>query len=60
MHTPDVLTESVTDLMMLLVMSVALRITELMELNRNGKWCGRVGPKLYGIDVHGKRWVLLV
>ena len=54
MHTPDVLTESVADLMMLLVMSAARRITELTELIRNGKWRSRVGPKLYGMDVHGK------
>lgn len=53
-HTPDVLTESVADLLMGMVLSSSRRIHELAELVRRGEWQSGVGPSLFGWEVQGK------
>ncbi|MEG3129025.1 glyoxylate/hydroxypyruvate reductase GhrB [Pantoea cypripedii] len=54
MHTPTVLTETVADTMMALVLSSARRVTELDAWVKAGQWQKSIGPEKYGIDVHHK------
>ena len=54
MHTPTVLTETVADTMMALVLSTARRVTELDKWVKNGEWKKSIGPDHFGIDVHHK------
>ncbi|MBE5254344.1 MAG: glyoxylate/hydroxypyruvate reductase GhrB [Enterobacterales bacterium endosymbiont of Blomia tropicalis] len=54
MHTPTVLTETVADTMMALVLSSARRVTELDAWVKAGKWQKNIGPEMFGIDVHHK------
>ncbi|MDF7629693.1 glyoxylate/hydroxypyruvate reductase GhrB [Pantoea sp. Al-1710] len=54
MHTPTVLTETVADTMMALVLSTARRVTELDQWVKGGEWKKSIGPEHFGIDVHHK------
>ncbi|RJS94846.1 D-glycerate dehydrogenase [Salinisphaera sp. Q1T1-3] len=54
-HTPDVLTETVADTALLLILATARRGVELSNLVRRGEWTGGIGPAHYGSDVHHKR-----
>ncbi|CAM4013818.1 glyoxylate/hydroxypyruvate reductase GhrB [Serratia silvae] len=54
MHTPTVLTETVADTIMSLVLATARRVVEVAERVKAGEWQGSIGPDWYGIDVHHK------
>nr|WP_318383515.1 glyoxylate/hydroxypyruvate reductase GhrB [uncultured Enterobacter sp.] len=54
MHTPTVLTETVADTMMALVLSTARRVVEVAERVKVGEWTKGIGPDWFGIDVHHK------
>lgn len=54
MHTPTVLTETVADTMMALVLGAARRVVELAERVKKGEWQSGVGPDWFGVDVHHK------
>ncbi|ELP26178.1 2-ketoaldonate reductase, broad specificity [Pantoea agglomerans 299R] len=54
MHTPTVLTETVADTMMALVLSTARRVPELDAWVKAGNWQKSIGPAQFGIDVHHK------
>ncbi|HEI8868816.1 TPA: glyoxylate/hydroxypyruvate reductase GhrB [Serratia odorifera] len=54
MHTPTVLTETVADTIMTLVLATARRVVELAERVKAGKWQGSIGPDWFGVDVHHK------
>lgn len=54
MHTPTVLTETVADTMMALVLSTARRVVEVAERVKAGEWKQGIGPDWFGIDVHHK------
>lgn len=54
MHTPTVLTETVADTMMALVLSTARRVVEVAERVKAGEWTKNIGPDWFGIDVHHK------
>lgn len=54
MHTPTVLTETVADTMMALVLSSARRVVELAERVKAGEWQDSIGDDWYGVDVHHK------
>lgn len=53
-HTPEVLDETVADLIFGLMLSVAHRIPELDNYVKAGKWTKTEGEQLFGTDVHGK------
>lgn len=54
MHTPTVLTDTVADTMMALVLSVSRRIPELADNIKQGLWVKGITPDWYGTDVHHK------
>lgn len=54
MHTPTVLTETVADTAMTLILSSARRAVELAERVKAGKWQSSIDDSWYGIDVHHK------
>ncbi|MGP2541076.1 glyoxylate/hydroxypyruvate reductase GhrB [Yersinia sp. 2541 StPb PI] len=54
MHTPTVLTETVADTMMALVLSCARRVVELAERVKAGEWQGSISDDWYGVDIHHK------
>jgi len=54
MHTPTVLTETVADTIMALVLSAARRVVEVAERVKKGEWTKGVGPDWFGVDVHHK------
>lgn len=54
MHTPTVLTETVADTLMALVLSSARRVVEVAERVKAGEWTKGIGPDWFGIDVHHK------
>lgn len=54
MHTPTVLTDTVADTMMALVLSVSRRIPELADNVKQGLWLKGITPDWYGTDVHHK------
>ncbi|PSN07221.1 glyoxylate/hydroxypyruvate reductase GhrB [Siccibacter turicensis] len=54
MHTPTVLTETVADTMMTLVLATARRALDVAERVKKGEWTGSIGPDWFGIDVHHK------
>ena len=54
MHTPTVLTETVADTWMALVLSSARRVVEVAERVKAGEWTKSIGPDWFGTDVHGK------
>jgi gluconate 2-dehydrogenase len=51
-NTPDVLDESVADLVFALILGAARRIAELDHYVRQGKWQRGDDKTLYGLDVH--------
>ncbi|SFN56276.1 gluconate 2-dehydrogenase [Izhakiella capsodis] len=59
MHTPTVLTETVADIMMALVLASARRVVELAEFVRANGWDGSISPELFAIDVHHKKMGIL-
>ncbi|WP_075182424.1 glyoxylate/hydroxypyruvate reductase GhrB [Pantoea sp. 1.19] len=59
MHTPTVLTETVADTMMALVLTTARRVTEVAERVKAGEWTRSIGPDWFGIDVHHKKMGIL-
>ncbi|MCU5772335.1 glyoxylate/hydroxypyruvate reductase GhrB [Erwiniaceae bacterium BAC15a-03b] len=59
MHTPTVLTETVADTMMALVLASARRVVEVAERVKAGEWQSSVGPDWFGIDVHHKKLGIL-
>lgn len=54
MHTPTVLTETVADTIMALVLASARRVTELDAWVKAGQWKKSIGPQQFGVDVHHK------
>ncbi|MCK1969713.1 glyoxylate/hydroxypyruvate reductase GhrB [Franconibacter sp. IITDAS19] len=54
MHTPTVLTETVADTLMTLVLTTARRALEVAERVKKGEWRKSIGPDWFGIDVHHK------
>lgn len=54
MHTPTVLTATVADTMMALMLSVARRIPELADNIKQGLWTKSIGEESFGTDVHHK------
>lgn len=54
MHTPTVLTETVADTIMALVLSSARRVVEVAERVKAGEWTSGIGADWFGIDVHHK------
>lgn len=59
MHTPTVLTETVADTMMALVLSSARRVVEVAERVKAGEWQSSIGPDWFGVDVHHKKLGIL-
>ena len=59
MHTPTVLTETVADTMMALVLSSARRVVEVAERVKAGEWQSNIGADWFGIDVHHKKLGIL-
>ena len=59
MHTPTVLTDTVADTMMALVLSSARRVVEIAERVKAGEWKKSIGPDWYGINVHHKKLGIL-
>ncbi|MEB6536615.1 glyoxylate/hydroxypyruvate reductase GhrB [Pantoea stewartii] len=59
MHTPTVLTETVADTIMALVLSTARRIPELDAWVKAGNWQKSIGPDRFGMDVHHKTMGIL-
>ena len=59
MHTPTVLTETVADTMMALVLASARRVVESAERVKKGEWQGSIGADWFGIDVHHKKMGIL-
>ncbi|ADP10811.1 2-ketogluconate reductase [Erwinia sp. Ejp617] len=59
MHTPTVLTETVADTMMALVLSSARRVVEMAERVKSGEWRGSIPSDWFGIDVHHKKLGIL-
>lgn len=58
-HTPNVLTETTADMIFTLILGAARRVTEMIELIRQGKWKKSIGPEYFGSDVHGKKLGIL-
>lgn len=54
MHTPTVLTETVADTLMTLILTTARRALEVAERVKKGEWTKGIGPDWFGIDVHHK------
>lgn len=59
MHTPTVLTETVADTIMGLVLATARRIVEVAERVKAGEWQHSIGPDWFGVDVHHKTMGIL-
>lgn len=51
-HTPYVLDETVADMVLGLMLSVARRMPELDRLVKSGGWNSLVGEQYFGVDVH--------
>ena len=54
LHTPDVLTNTVAEATILLILSAARRVTEGAALIRSGQWRGWTAVDLNGIELTGK------
>lgn len=54
MHTPTVLTDSVADTAMALMLASARRIVDVALRVKAGEWKENVGPDWFGTDVHHK------
>lgn len=53
-NTPDVLNDTVADLIMALMLSVARRVPEMDRYVREGSWKRGDNESLFGLDVHHK------
>ncbi len=53
-NTPDVLTDTVADMVMGLMLSTARRMPELDQYVKQGRWKENVTTELFGKDVHHK------
>jgi lactate dehydrogenase-like 2-hydroxyacid dehydrogenase len=58
-HTPAVLSESVAEVAMLLLLGAARRATESIDLIRSGAWSGWTATQLNGIELAGKQLGIL-
>ena len=54
LHTPDVLTNTVAEATMLLILAAARRVPEGAALITSGKWRGWTASELNGIELTGK------
>lgn len=54
MHTPTVLTESVADAAITLMLSAARRTVYLDKIVRTGNWRRTIGPEGYAVDFYNK------
>ena len=54
-HTPEVLDDTVADLILALMLSTCRRIAELDGYIRQGKWVSQFGESLFGLDMHHKK-----
>ncbi|MEC5344087.1 glyoxylate/hydroxypyruvate reductase GhrB [Brenneria populi] len=54
MHTPTVLTETVADTVLALMLSSARRVVEVAERVKAGEWKEGIGSDWFGTDVHHK------
>lgn len=54
MHTPTVLTDTVADTLMALVLATARRVVESAERVKAGEWQRSIDEKWYGVNVHHK------
>lgn len=57
--TPDVLSESVADVAVLLMLGAARRVVESAALVRTGEWTGWTPRQLLGVDFWGRRLGIL-
>ncbi|WP_100406704.1 2-hydroxyacid dehydrogenase [Bacillus solitudinis] len=51
-HTPNVLDDTVADLVLSLMLASARRIPEMDRLVKEGNWLKNIGEELFGVDVH--------
>lgn len=54
LHTPDVLTDSVAETALLLLLGAARRATESIDLVRSGAWQGWTPTQLVGVELTGR------
>jgi len=54
-HTPYVLDETVADLVFALMLGTARRVGELDRYVKEGRWTGKEGSSLFGVDVHHRK-----
>ncbi|MFC3393433.1 glyoxylate/hydroxypyruvate reductase GhrB [Brenneria rubrifaciens] len=54
MHTPTVLTETVADMVLALMLACARRVVEAAERVKAGEWQRDIGSDWFGTDVHHK------
>lgn len=55
-NTPDVLNDTVADVVFGILLAAARRITELDQFVKNGEWKEEaIGPEYFGLDVHHKK-----
>ncbi|KAM9992635.1 hypothetical protein ACTFIY_010087 [Dictyostelium cf. discoideum] len=55
MHTPNVLNDSMADIMMGLMVTVARKLAYCDKRMRNGEWNGPLDKSWFGIEVHHKK-----
>lgn len=55
LFTPDVLTDACAEVALLLMLGAARRVTEAVDLLREGRWLGWSPVQLNGIGITGKR-----
>src|SRR5699024_8054805 len=53
-NSPDVLSDTVADLIFSLLLTTSRRIVELDSFIRKGCWHEKINEKLFGVDVHNK------
>jgi gluconate 2-dehydrogenase len=53
-NMPHVLTETVADTVLALMLASARRVVEMAEFVKAGRWTRSVGPDEYGVNVHSK------
>lgn len=54
-HTPYVLDETVADLVFALMLGTARRVGELDRYVKEGRWTGKEGSGIFGVDVHHRK-----
>ncbi|WP_332692739.1 2-hydroxyacid dehydrogenase [Halalkalibacter lacteus] len=54
-HTPYVLDDTVSDLVISLMLSAARRVPELDAMTKRGEWEKGIGESMFGVDVHHKK-----